>query len=48
MLILYIQELLGPGQRPMTGYVLAAWALLFGALLATAIYKTWFHDNGRK
>ena len=47
MLALYIQETLGPEQRPITGYVLFAWALMFGMWLTTAIYKTWFR-NGRE
>ena len=47
MLILYVQEMLGPGQRPTTGYVVTAWALMFAVWLATAIYKTWFR-NGKK
>jgi hypothetical protein len=47
MLVLYVQEMLGPEQRPITGYVLFAWASMFGVWLATAIYKTWFR-NGRK
>jgi len=47
MLILYIQEMLGPEQRPITGYVVFAWALMLAVWLTTAIYKTWFR-NGRK
>lgn len=47
MLILYVQEMLGPEQRPITGYIVFAWALMFAVWLATAIYKTWFR-NGRK
>ncbi len=48
MLILYIQEMLGPEQRPITGYVVFAWALMFAVWLTTAIYKTWFRNSRRE
>ena len=48
MLVLYVQEMLGPEQRPTTGYVVFAWALMFAVWLTTAIYKTWFRSGRKK
>ncbi len=45
MLVLYVQEMLGPDKRPVTGYALSAWALIFLVSLATAVYKTWISDR---
>jgi hypothetical protein len=42
MLVLYIQEMLGPDKRPITAYVLFAWAAMFGLWLTKAIHATWF------
>lgn len=42
MLILYVQEMLGPDKRPTTDYLVLAWGLMFAVWLITAIYKTWF------
>ena len=45
MLALYIQQLMGPDQRPSTPWVAAAWAAMFFVWLVTAIYKTWFRKK---
>jgi hypothetical protein len=45
MLALYVQQLMGPDQRPSTPWVTAAWAAMLFVWLFTAIYRTWFRKK---